>query len=226
MLKKWYNIREVGRVPICRKENKYMRALGQIDDNVIDAEHWREVDSGYRDDTKEGFRFEDIVRALKKPRSKKMTREELIARRWRLINWFIIWIICCMFITFLFEKTFFRLLPYIAPWIPWTEALKILVLYFAIDTAWNSSEETNKDKFRYITALALALIPTIIMLFTVKIVSIIRLFNLCIACGVCISAHKEKIYTDANVRRIPPKKKRKKLYKNKEGEIVFDEYDV
>ncbi len=190
---------------------------------------WREVDSdySYRDDMKEGLRFADIVRALKKPRSKKMTREELIARRWRLINWFIIWIICCMFITFLFEKTFFRLLPYIAPWIPWTEALKILVLYLAIDTAWNSSEETNKDKFRYITALALALIPTIIMLFTVKIVSIIRLFNLCIACGVCISAHKEKIYTDAKVRRTPPKKKRTEFHRDEYGRMSgIDHYDV
>lgn len=200
-----------------------MASLGQNDDFI--EGRWREVDSDYRDDFQEGLRLEDIIRALKKLRPKKMTKmtkEEVIVRIWRGINWFIVWLILCAFVTFFFGETKARVLPYIAPGIPWAGALKMITFFFALNAAFNASEETNKDDFRFATAVALSAIPTILMMFAGRM----GLFNLFIAGCLCFSVYREKIYTDANVRRTSPKKKRRKLYRTEDGGIIIDEYDV
>ncbi len=195
----------------------------QRDDNVIDAEHWREVDSDYRDDFQEGLRFDDIIAAFKKSRSKKTTKgSSVIATIWRSINWFIVWRILCTFITFLFEHTFLGLLAYVLPGIPWAGALKMISFFFALNVALNASKETNKDDFRFATAVALSAIPTILMMFAGRM----GLFNLFIAGCLCFSIYREKIYTDAKVRRTPPKKKRRELHRTEDGGLILDEYDV
>lgn len=187
---------------------------------------WREVDSdySYRDDMKEGLRFDDIIVSFKKSRSKKTTTKgsAVIATIWRLINWFIVWRILCTLITFLFEDTLVGILAYVLPGIPWVGALKMISFFFALNVALNASKETNKDDFRFATAVALSAIPTILMMFSGRM----GLFNLFIAGCLCFSIYREKIYTDAKVRRTPPKKKRRELHRTEDGGLIFDEYDV
>ena len=198
-----------------------MRGLGQNYnyDDAYDAD-WRYADSN---DIKEGFRFNDIIGALKKLKPKKMTKgSKLIATIWRGINWFIVWRILCALITFLFKYTFIGVLAYVAPGIPWAGALKMVLFFFALNIAFNASAETDKDKFRFGAAVALSAIPTIFLMFAGEM----GLFNLFIAGCISFSAYREKIYTDARVRRTPPKKKRRELHTTDDGHIILDEYNV
>lgn len=184
---------------------------------------WREVDSDYRDDFQDGLRFEDIIAALKRRRTNKATKSStVIATIWRVINWFIVWRILCTLITFLFEDTLVGLLAYVLPGIPWAGALKMISFFFALNVALNASKETNKDDFRFATAVALSAIPTIFMIFAGRM----GLVNLFIAGCLCFSVYREKIYTDAKVRRTPPKKKRRELHRTEDGGLILDEYDV
>ena len=197
-----------------------IRGLGQ-NDNTIDAE-WREFEYDDIDDIKGGLNFGSIVGALKKLAPKKMTKgSKLVATIWRGINWFIVWCILCAFITFLFKDTYVRILAYVLPGIPWAGALKMITFFFALNVAFNASAETNKDDFRFASAVALSAIPTILMMFAGRM----GLFNLFIAGCSCFSIYREKIYTDAKVRRTPPKKKRRELHRTEDG-VIFDEYDV
>lgn len=197
-----------------------MIGLEQRDDNVIDAEHWREVDSDYRADMKEGLHFDDIIAALKR-RIKGLKVNGVTV--WRSINWFIVWRICCTFITFLLDETFFDTIPYVAPGIPWSGVLKMIGFFIALNVALNASEETNKDDFRFATAVALSAIPTIFMIFAGRM----GLFNLFIAGCLSFSVYREKIYTDANVRRTPPKKERTEITRDEKGNPkTIDKYNV
>lgn len=197
-----------------------MRGLGQNND-YVDGQ-WREFEGSDIDDIKEGLNFDFIVGALKKLRPKKMTKgSKVIATIWRGINWFIVWRILCRFITFLFKDTLAGILPYVFPGIPWAGALKMITFFFALNVAFNASAETNKDDFRFASAVALSAIPTILMMFAGKM----GLFNLFVAGCLCFSVYREKIYTDAKVRRTPPKKKRRELHRTEDG-VIFDEYDV
>ena len=180
---------------------------------------WREVDSDYRADMKAGLSFDDIIAALKR-RIKSLKVAGVTV--WRLINWFIVWRILCTFITFLFEESRLATVPYVAPGISWAGALKMISFFFALNVALNASRETNKDDFSFASAVALSAIPTIFMIFAGRM----GLVNLFIAGCLCFSVYREKIYTDAKVRRIPPKRKRRTLRKTKKGKLVFDEYDV
>ncbi len=198
-----------------------MRGLGQNDYNdFVDAD-WREADIDNSEDF-DGFTFSGIIEALKKLRPKKMTKgSKLVATIWRGINWFIVWRILCRLITFLFNDTLAGILPYVFPGIPWAGALKMITFFFALNVAFNASAETNKDDFRFASAVALSAIPTILMMFAGKM----GLFNLFVAGCLCFSVYREKIYTDAKVRRTPPKKKRRELHRTEDG-VIFDEYDV
>lgn len=202
-----------------------MSGLGLNDNNVIDGK-WRYVDdddySG--DNMKEGLRFDDIIAALKKVRPKKTTKgSTVIATIWRAINWFIVWRILCTLITFLFEDTYLGSLAYVLPGIPWAGALKMISFFFALNVALNASKETNKDDFRFASAVALSAIPTILMMFAGRM----GLFNLFIAGCLCFSVYREKIYTDSKVRRTPPKRKRTEFHRDEDGRLSdIEHFDV
>lgn len=202
-----------------------MKGLGQNDnyDDAFDAD-WREVDFDDSEDFfDEGSTFSGIIGALKKLRPKKMTKgSKLVATIWRGVNWFIVWRILCRLITFLFKDTYVGLLAYVLPGIPWEEALKMITFFFALNVAFNASAETNKDDFRFASAVALSAIPTVLMILAGKM----GLFNLFITGCLCFSIYREKIYTDAKVRRTPPKKKRRELHRTEDGGLILDEYDV
>ena len=147
MIKKWYNIKEIGQEPKLERR-LIMRGLGQKDD-TIDV-NWREVDVDDSQYFEDGFTFSGIIGVLKKMRPKKMTKgTKVIATVWRGINWFIVWRIICRFITFLFKDTLAGVVPYVFPGIPWSGALKMIAFFFALNVAFNASTETNKDDFRF-----------------------------------------------------------------------------
>lgn len=223
LLKRWYNIRDRNEFIVKNKEERDMSNV------EVRANSSRTKEEGFSREFDEDFpeepTWKDILNFFKKkmPEKKKLKRNGRIAVIWRVINWLIVYAVSAKFITFLFNKTPLGYIYKVIPGVPWLSATKMIFFFFCLCVALAASYETNKDDFRFAAGVALISIPTILML----VVGEAGLFSLFIAGSVTFSIYREKIYTDAKVRRTAPKKDRTDIDLDKEnGKVTIDRYQV
>lgn len=200
-----------------------MRLVDDLKDLIFEGmEELDEEEFDEAEETRGNNIFIFLWEKLKRKFGKKVVSNKVIAVIWRALNWLFICSITLHFTQFLFRKTFFNVLPYVAPGIPWEGAVKIIFFILALNVAFNSSAETTRDKFRFNAGVALSGIPTMLMLLAGEV----GLFSLFWAGLISFSVYREKIFTDSKVRRTPPRRKRRELSRTEDGKIIFDEYDV
>ncbi len=155
--------------------------------------------------------------------NKRIPNYTRITTAWRVINWAIIFLIDWYFIAFLFDKTILKVLPYAIPGVKWESGLKVVAFFIAVIIAICASKETNKDDMRHATAVLFSLVPMVALF----IVGEVGPLGLVLAGAVWVSVYREKILTDAKVRRTPPKKERCDIHRDEKGRVTgFDKYNV